>query len=53
MNKNFKVYRPNMSEHYVIVGTHMTVNESGNAQIFNDNTLVAVIPKNLPVIVEQ
>jgi len=47
----FKVYRPNMSEHYHVMGTHMEVNNEGNVVIFNHTTIVAVVPKNLPVII--
>ena len=51
--KNFRIYRPNLSDYKVIIGTHMIVTPEGKANIWNETLLVATIPNNVTVIMEQ
>jgi hypothetical protein len=49
----YRVYRPNMSEYHTVTGTKMAVTNDGVAIIYDGDTVVAVIPKIVPVILEQ
>ena len=50
--KNFRIYRPNLSDYRVVEGTSITVTEEGKTNIWKDGTIVASIPNNMPVIEE-
>lgn len=51
--KQFKIYRPNMSDYKVVEGNSMTVTEDGKTNIWKDGVIVASIPNNMPVIMES
>ena len=42
--KQFKIYRPNMSDYKVVEGNSMTVTEDGKTNIWKDGVIVAVVP---------